>query len=231
MENQKDEKKKRRSEWKILSSLLPRAGIREGRQTGLIEKRNLVSSVFIAMLIGLAYQEMITTVRQAVHASGITWGTVILFSVFFLTSIRFFIGNQLHLLSDALVRMRGDLWFFDFMVITFQTSLLAFLGGASCVDVCRVARVGFVDILLALYVVDVIWILLQWVLGKLFAGWRREFIPWAWAILNTLLAISLIVLQLVFDDIYSDAALIWLVSSSAAAFVVDIVLVDYFNLI
>ena len=41
------------------------------------EKRNLLSSFFITVLIGLAYQEMVSPVRESVRASGITLGTVV----------------------------------------------------------------------------------------------------------------------------------------------------------
>jgi hypothetical protein len=37
-----------------------------------IKKRNLLSSFFVILLIALAYQEMITPVRESVRASGIT---------------------------------------------------------------------------------------------------------------------------------------------------------------
>jgi len=206
-------------------------GIREGRDKNLLEKRNLISSVFIAMLIGVAYQEMIAVTRESIHASGITLGVLVLFFVFFLTSLRFFIGNQLHLLSKALIEMRGDVWFYDFIVITFQTILLAFLGGASCVEVCRVARIGFVEILIALYAVDVFWIVSQWVMGRILRRWRRDFVPWAWAILNTVLIVSLLTLRFTIDDIYSEGGLIWLGILNAAAFVVDVGLVDYHGVI
>jgi CDP-diglyceride synthetase len=55
------------------------------------EKRNLLSSFFITVLIGIAYQEMIAPVRESVRASGITLGTSILMAVFFLTGIRFWL--------------------------------------------------------------------------------------------------------------------------------------------
>ena len=89
--------------------------IRHGKDPSLSDKRNVISSIFIAMLITLAYAETFPPVRESVRTHGLTLGTIILFFVFFLTSMRFFIGNQLHLLSESCVRMRGDMWLYDFL--------------------------------------------------------------------------------------------------------------------
>ena len=89
--------------------------IRNGKDSSLSDKRNVISSIFIAMLITLAYAETFPPVRESVRTHGLTLGTIILFFVFFLTSMRFFIGNQLHLLSESCVRMRGDMWLYDFL--------------------------------------------------------------------------------------------------------------------
>lgn len=215
----------------FLSRLFAHPELSEGRQPGLAEKRNLISSVFITMLIGLAYQEMLTPVRQSIRSSGLTLGTTLLVLIFFFTSMRFFIGNQLHLLSDMLVRMRGDVWFYDFLVITAQTILLAFLGGVSSAELCKVTRIGFVEILMALYITDITWVVSQWIIGTLFHSWHREFVPWAWAVLNTILVISILILKMSIHDVCSNIGLILLGVVNGLAFVVDIILVDYYNLL
>ncbi len=130
-------------------------------------RRNVISSVFVSVLIGLAFQEMILPVRDSVRTAGITLGTTIYFSIFFLTSMRFFIGNQLHLISDNLLHMKGTVWFYDLFWIIVQTTALIFLGGVSSVEANRASKVGFVDLLVVLYACDVLWIVSQWVLGKL----------------------------------------------------------------
>ncbi len=71
-----------------------------------IEKRNLLSSIFVTFMIALAYQEMVTPVRDSLRAAGFTFETIALFAIFFLTSMRFFIGSQLHLLSEGLLKMK-----------------------------------------------------------------------------------------------------------------------------
>lgn len=183
------------------------------------------------MLVGIAYAEMVTAVRESVRSSGLTLGTTILFWVFFFTCMRFFVGNQLHLMSENLLKMNGGVWFFDLMFITLQTLVIIFLGGLSSVEANRNSVVDFVDLLIMLYSIDVLWITSQWGLGKISTAWRRTFVPWAWAILNSLLLISILILHLVTRDLFSNTSLIWLGCLSAIGFVVDLILIDYYELI
>jgi len=205
--------------------------IRKGKDLNLLERRNIISSIFIAMLITLAYAETFPPVRESIRTSGLTLGTSILFCVFFLTSMRFFIGNQLHLLSESCVRMRGDMWLYDFLVITCESLILCFLGGLSSVDINYHVQIDFIDLLIFLYAIDIAWIISQKVLGIFFQDWKREFIPWAWATLNILLIVAIIVLCLIVDNIYSDKGLIWLGIFSIVAFILDIILIDYYDII
>ncbi len=195
------------------------------------EKRNFLSTIFVVILIGLAYQEMIVPVRESIQMSGITLSTVILFSIFFLTSMRFFIGNQLHLTSEVLLEMKGEVWFYDLMVIILQTTIMVFLGGVSTAEASRRAKIGFAELLTALYVVDVLWIVSQWALGKIFRNWRRSFIPRAWGILNTALIVLMVVLRLTMGDLYSGIGLILLGIVNGIVFVIDVMLVDYHDVL
>ena len=97
--------------------------IKIGKQA---EKRNLLSSIFVTLLIGLAYQEMISPVRESIRATGLTWGTFVLFLVFFLTTMRFFIGAQLHLISESLLKLPGRVWFFDFIFIVLEMVVMVY---------------------------------------------------------------------------------------------------------
>lgn len=213
----------------IISLLHPE--LRKGQDTTLVERRNIIASVFIAMLISLAYAEMFVPVREAIRGHGLTASTPLLGFIFFFTSMRFFIGNQLHLLSENVVKMRGDMWLYDFIVITFQTLLLCFLGGLSAVDINRHVTIDFVDLLIVLYVVDIAWIFSQWLLGIILRGWRREIVPWAWAILNSVLVIAIVILRHYLGDIYSTLGLALLFGVNIAAFVLDIILIDYYDVI
>lgn len=207
------------------------------------ERRNIISSVFVSVLIGLAFQEMVPPVRNSVRAAGITLETTVFFIIFFLTSMRFFIGNQLHLISDGLLKMKGIVWFYDLIWIIIQTTLLIFLGGVASVEASRPARINFIYILILLYAADVVWIISQWMLGEIFEkisqrtpkeffqGWRRDFIPYKWAILNSLLIISMTVVYYFTGDLYSKTMLIWMLILNVVAFVFDVVITNYFDLI
>jgi CDP-diglyceride synthetase len=194
-----------------------------------IEKRNLLSPFFITLLIALAYQEMITSVRESVRTSGFTLETFLLMSVFFLTTMRFFVGNQLHLLSESLVTMPGLVWFYDLMIIIIQSVVLTFLGGVSSVEANRQTSVDFVQLLIILYVIDVAWIISQWILGKILPKWRRVFIPWAWGILNSILVICIQAFRFFVNDIYSTFGIVVLFVLNLIGFIVDVVLVDYYD--
>jgi len=194
-----------------------------------IEKRNLLSSFFVTLLIALAYQEMIVPVGESVRTSGMTLETFLLMTIFFVTTMRFFVGNQLHLLSESLVKMPGLVWFYDLMVIIIQSVVLTFLGGVSSVEVNRQTSMDFIQLLIILYVIDVAWIISQWILGKILPKWRRAFIPWAWAILNSILVICIVALGFFVDDKYSTFGIIILFVLNFIGFIVDVVLVDYYD--
>ena len=196
-----------------------------------VEKRNLLSSFFITLLIGLAYQEMVEPVRASVRAFGIRPDTFLLMAIFFMTSMRFFVGNQLHLLSESLATMPGLVWFYDLMIIIAQSVVLIFLGGVSSAEINHEVRVGFIQLLVTLYLIDVIWITSQWLLGKLFPSWRRSFIPWAWAILNSVLILSIMLLNLLVQDLYSISGIVIIFVLNLIAFIVDVILVDYYDAI
>lgn len=201
------------------------------KRTQQIERRNIISSVFIGILIGLAYSEMVPAIRDSFHSRGITFGTSMLCLIFFTTSMRFFIGNQLHLVSSTMTKLPGKIWFYDFCIIVIETTILIFLGGVCSVELSLNARIGFVELLLTLYVIDIVWTGSQWILGKLFLSWRRPFIPWAWAILNTSLVIGIVILGIIGKDFYTFLMLGLLGILNTIAFVVDVMLVDSYDLL
>src|SRR4051794_33672070 len=88
----------------------------------VIERRNIVSSIFVVALIAIAFHEMVIAVHNTLQTHGASWNLFYLTLVFFLTSLRFFMGNQLHLIDYRLLQMKGIVWFYDFMVLVFQTT-------------------------------------------------------------------------------------------------------------
>jgi len=201
------------------------------RQTKQREKRNLLSSFFVTLLIGIAYQEMISSVRLSVREFGITLETSILMAVFFLTSMRFFIGNQFHLLSKSLIKMPGLVWFYDLMIIIIQSVVLIFLGGVVSYEMGPKIQVAFIPLLIALYGIDILWIISQWLLGKYLPSWRRESIPWGWAIINSILIAGILSLCCSAGNRYPTLILAGLLGLSLVAFVADVLLMDYADLL
>jgi hypothetical protein len=195
------------------------------------EKRNLLSSVFITIMIGVAYQEMIPSVRDSIRLDGINLPTAILFAIFFLTSIRFFIGNQLHLVNDGLMKMPGLVWLYDLIVIIFQCILFTFMAGVMTVAANQTARVSFFGFLIAIYAIDVVWIFTQWLLGLILPRWRRKFIPWAWGLLNTVLVVAMFATDQLLKDPFSNTALEVMLGINVIGFLIDVMLVDYFDVL
>jgi hypothetical protein len=84
-------------------------------------------------------------------------------------------------------------------------------------------------LLVALYLIDVLWIVSQWVGGRISPSWKRSFIPWIWGLLKTVLIIFIVSLSNLVEDVYTTTGLVWLLGINFVAFLVDVILVDYFN--
>jgi hypothetical protein len=193
------------------------------------EKRNLLASFFVTLLIGLAFQEMILASREAFSSEGITIETILFGLMFFFIAVRFFVGNLLHLQSENLLVLPGLVWMYDLLAIVAQSSVLVLIGSFVTVQVNRDADVGFLDYVIMLYTIDVLWILSQWMIGRVFQTWRRESVPFAWAFLNFLLIVSFWILSSLIPDIYSLEGLIGLTVLNFIGFVADMVLIDYYD--
>jgi hypothetical protein len=135
------------------------------------------------------------------------------------------------LLDPHTATLPGLLWLYDFAVFLAENTTFIFMAGVASVDASRTARFGFIELLLFLYAIDVIWVCSQWLLGKIHPLWCRKIIPWAWALINAAAIISMGVPRFIGIDVYSLPVLVWVVVVNVAAFVVDVVLVDYFDLL
>lgn len=195
------------------------------------EKRNLLSSFFISLLIGLAFQNMVIIAQDSINNEGVRLNNLILSSIFFLTGLRFFIGNLLHLLSDSFSKLRGGVWLYDLTIIVFQSTIIAFLAGVSTVEKSLNSTVDFFNLLIVLYLLDIVWIISQWFLGIFLISWRRVFIPWVWAVLNTILLALIFIIRFITADYYSKNGLILLLIVNLIAFIVDVVFVDYYDVL
>lgn len=197
------------------------------------QRRNLVSSFFVTVLISIAYREAISDAAVWVKMTDVEppvfLENMLLLLTFFLVSMRFFVGNQLHLLSDSLVRLPGLVWLYDVMFIITQSVILIFLGDSSSLEANRNVSVGFIEFLTLIYLVDVAWVLTQWLSGMFFQNWERELVPWGWAVLNAALLVGMFLLSKYSGGPYSLTGLVWLCGMNAVAFVLDIVLLDQYG--
>jgi len=131
------------------------------------QRRSNLSSFFVTLLIGIAFGAMIDSVGNTVRNSGISVEMMLLPLTFFFISIRFFIGNQLHLQSPQMGQVRGLVWLYDLVIIIIQSAVLILLGGIVTIEANRSTTIGFRELLVALYTIDIIWIRSQPLLGKL----------------------------------------------------------------
>jgi hypothetical protein len=209
---------------------------------GRKERRNLVSLFMVTALLGLALQETISPVREAVRIDGITLQSGTLFLVFFLTLFRFFIGNILHLQSTDLTdEHSGFRWVFDLFIILAECVVMIFMAGVATLTGNAESRYGFFDLLLWLYLIDVGWVLLMGLLhlvGRLRRdhplgrALTRRYVPYRWAALNGALAVYLLLSGFLIEDhAFSNIQLTVLALANVLAFVLDVLVFDYDDLV
>ncbi len=199
-------------------------------QTTQMGRREIISCGFITILTGLAYAEMISTVQSSIRTNGITFGTLVLFVVFFLTALRMFIGNQLHLKDISVDKVPGKMWLFDFSAIVIETTILIFMAGVCSIELSIKSEIGFIELLLMLYITDIIWICSRWTVGKFVSSWQAK-IPWKWAGQNAVLVLAILIPGIMEENYYSFSLLIWLLIVNTAAFIFSVISVDYYNLL
>jgi hypothetical protein len=193
-----------------------------------LERRAIISPLFLTVLMGIAYDRMLEVAHKSL-LSGLIVNDLLLIATFLLVSMRFFIGNQLYLVSDDFKKLKELAWLYDYFVITGQTICIVFLGNFSSVQANGYSSIGFLQFLLVLYVIDVAWIISLVILSELFSYFRRpcKSIPVKWAFLNTFLIFAIIILNFIVSDLYSTTGLVWLLCLNLIGFIVDVVIVDH----
>lgn len=195
-------------------------------------RRTLISSFFITLLIGIAFKFSVGPIwgifeRTRISLS-IEW---LLPYIFILTAIRFFIGNQLHLLKlEESPNLLGWIWLFDFSFIFLESFILIFVGKSCSLSITLLGRKVFFFFIGVLLFLDVFWILLQGIFGLLNKKWVREIWPWAWGVLNFISGIVLIILAQG-DILYKDSGIILMGILLTIAAIIDVFLIDYYGLL
>ena len=125
----------------------------------------------------------------------------------------------------------GKFWFFDLAVISLEMIVLIFMGSVSSPDASENSRIPFSHYLITLYAIDVAWIVLQWILAKIWKSWERPFFPWTWGFLNTILILSVISIPPILGSIDSSPGLIAFLLVNVVAFVIDVFLADHYSVL
>ena len=198
------------------------------------EKRKIISSFLLTVLIGHALKNMIDSVQGQILSDGLTVSNSFLAFSFFLVTIRFFIGNQLHLFKGS-IESPGFLWLFDTIIIVIESIILILLSNVCLVEKNLGVYLGFKELLIILFAIDIFWVLTQnimiWRGRKKEKTWKTISVPWGWAILNFTLCLLLLFGEFLLGDIYSVVGLYFLLVINLIAFVVDVILIDYYKAI
>jgi len=145
--------------------------------------------------------------------------------------VRCFIGVQLHLVEKSLLAIKGRVWFYDFLIILFEMLLFIFLGGVTSLEANKDTAVDFFEFLMAIYLLDILWVITQSLFGIIFTGWRRSFIPWYWAVLNSVALILIFLIYNLSPDPFATFPLLIFGAINVLAFISDVILVEYFDLV
>jgi hypothetical protein len=164
-----------------------------GLQTdGRLEQRNIIGTTFLALIISLAYQESVRPFVESIQARGFALGTVALFVMFFTMGLNTFLVG--HLLLPG---FRGMMWFYVFVIMVFECTVLIFMAGLTSEEANRGLRFTFIDGLVVYYAVKIAYfpVLFGNSLAnvKYVSGFIRKFLA---ALLLTALGPGLVLLQL-----------------------------------
>jgi hypothetical protein len=193
-------------------------------------KRELRRAVdfFTGFLIAIAFHEAGHHTSDALKRDGLTLETFVLPAIFFLTALRFFIGNQLYLLKQSFARQHSKSWYYDVGIVTLQSSVLIFLGNVVTFEEGHRPKIGFVKALVFLYAVDVFWIVSKMCIGraKRWAHCKPASESKWWVALNVGLVGFILLTGWIFGDVYSHEGLILIGIANAVAFVIDVRMTD-----
>lgn len=196
--------------------------------------------MLVAGLIAVAYSEPVSPVSEAFDRHGVDIRSLAWLLIYFMTVLRFFIGNIVHLENADLTGPDATYkWFWDISFVIAECVVLIFAGAVTTLHSSSVAHVSFTDYLLVLYILDVTWLVSMQILsavGKL-GGWpgvlssmvrRADMAPFEWAVVNVILALSMWGLDLIGHptDI-PDWKLYVLVGINIAVFLYDVGTIAY----
>ncbi|MBZ5511782.1 MAG: hypothetical protein LAN70_11530 [Acidobacteriia bacterium] len=160
------------------------------------ERISHLGELLIVIFYAEAYQQAATIFIEAYHGSGLSLGPVLVFAIFFMVTVRFFVGNHLHLTDKHwnedlpnpqnqkpenqnhekekkprwAERSSRNLYYCDAFFIALESLAMILLGGLGSVKASVNLLVGLLILISAL---DVVWICIQLLLN-LNRRWREN---------------------------------------------------------
>jgi hypothetical protein len=196
------------------------------------------AELLLSFLVAVAFHEAMRLVSESLKTDGLSWDRLAemltLPLVFFLTAVRFFIGNQLHLMKESFkevdARSSYSIWYFDLMVMTLESATLIFLGTVATLEASSRSKIGFISALIFLLLLDVLWLLVRAAAGcrKSWKHCKPEAQNWLWALLNVALVVAMFVAGFLTRDPYSHGGLVLIGIFNLAAFACDMWLTGRF---
>jgi len=205
--------------------------LEELKPSSIKRKRTLISSFFITVLTGIALGNCVDPIWEIFIKNGFTIGiNLILPYIFILTTIRFFVGNQIHLANiEEEPNLFNRIWLFDFLFIVLESFIIIFTSKSCSLEICINTKVDFFFFMILLLSTDVIWIFSQFLLGIIHKRWKRKKIPWQWALLNTITIILILLIKK--NILYCRFEIILLGTIFTIAAIIDVILVDVYGLL
>lgn len=196
------------------------------------KRRTIISSFFITVLTAIALDNCVDAVLKMFAERGLSpnidW---VLPYIFIVTIIRFFMGNQLHLLNiEKQPTLYEGIWLFDFIFIVGESLLFIFVGKTCALENDLNPRQAFFSFIKFLLLIDVLWISLQILMGRVKKKWKREVVPWGWGLLNICTVLFLFLFSCK-NILYKDTGLILSGVLFTIAAYIDIKLIDHYGLL
>jgi hypothetical protein len=200
----------------------------EGQQNPLCARKSLVSYFWITTFSVFAAQYAANNLKIIIDNYGIRTGLTYMAVpfVFFLTLIRFSIGNILHIRSLENKGYSPYVWLGDFVVIFLESTVFLLLGIYTWGNDLR-----FLKLLAILCFIDAFWVLAM--VTEYFLKKRPEPIPWAWGLLNIAGGLYLVA------TVYANLPMPFTSTASYGIFVawfliscfIDVILIDHYKLL
>jgi len=188
-------------------------------------RKALVSYLWITIFAGFAGKYGADNIKTIIDSQGFfPLFSFVVPTIFFITLIRFSIGNILHLRALEEKDSPSSIWVFDFLVILLESITFLLLGAYSYGNNLR-----FFLLLMVLFFIDFIWIATMPIQGK-----NRPKIPWSWGALNgfsALILVGIIISEFYYKVAYSDTSevvcflFVWFIFCA----IIDLYL-DHYNL-